>query len=42
VVDGGLALAPIHGEGYLILYEPQVADAATTMRKWMDHGFGSD
>ena len=42
VVGGGLALAPIHGEGYSILYEPQVADAATTMRKWMDHGFGSD
>jgi thioesterase domain-containing protein len=42
VVTGGLGLAPIHGDGYKILYEPQVADAATTMRKWMDHGFRSD
>jgi hypothetical protein len=42
VVEGELTLAPINGEGYTILYEPQVADAATTMRKWMDHGFGSD
>jgi amino acid adenylation domain-containing protein len=42
VVTGGLGLAPIHGEGYKILYEPQVADAATTMRKWMDHGVRSD
>ncbi|MGH3758252.1 amino acid adenylation domain-containing protein [Actinophytocola sp.] len=42
VVSGALRMAPIHGDGYTILYEPQVADAATTMREWMDHGFRSD
>jgi amino acid adenylation domain-containing protein len=42
VVTGSLELAPIHGEGYTILYEPQVADAAVTMRRWMDHGVRSD
>jgi thioesterase domain-containing protein len=41
VVTGRLAIAPITGERVHILYEPLVAEAATKLRDWMDHGIGS-
>ncbi len=42
VVTGRLAIAPIPGERFHILYEPLVADAATKLRDWFDHGIADD
>jgi thioesterase domain-containing protein len=36
VVTGRLAVAPIPGDRFHILYEPLVADAAAELRGWMD------
>ncbi|WP_202638297.1 non-ribosomal peptide synthetase [Bailinhaonella thermotolerans] len=38
IVTGRLAIAPIPPARVTVLYEPLVADAATTIRKWIDHG----
>jgi amino acid adenylation domain-containing protein len=42
VITGHLAIAPIPGERFHILYEPLVAEAATKLRTWMDHGITND
>jgi thioesterase domain-containing protein/acyl carrier protein len=39
VVAGRFAIAPIPGTRFTSVYEPLVADMATQMRRWMDHGF---
>jgi len=42
VVAGRFAIAPIPGTRFTSVYEPLVADMATQMRRWMDHGFADE